>query len=89
MSTELACTSIQHVTEMVSGMYMGNDSSAPVVFGPGDDDDEGDHPEIVGNPESLMFLNVNSYAGGMGHFWQVEACSGCGCAWGVRSGRPL
>jgi len=70
VSTELKCTSIQHVSELVSGMYAGVSSEAPAIFGC---DEDADEPEIVGNPECLMFLNVNSYAGGMGHFWSTDA----------------
>ncbi|CAK9071024.1 unnamed protein product [Durusdinium trenchii] len=29
-------------------------------------------PQLIGNPESLMFLNISSYAGGKAHLWQLE-----------------
>merc|ERR1711974_443247 len=51
-------------------MHHGRDTNAPVIMGTEtEDDDEEEFPSLVGNPESLMFLNVNSYAGGNAHFW--------------------
>jgi len=72
-SQEMKCTSIQHVSDLVSNMHAGTDADAPLIFGY---DEEHHVPEITGNPESLMFLNVNSYAGGLGHFWQRKADCG-------------
>jgi len=64
--TELKCDEQQHVGNIVAGLHMGTSAAGPVVL-----DCRGDSslPEIVGNPESLMFLNINSYAGGNSHFW--------------------
>merc|ERR1711972_1224458 len=74
ISTQCKCFSIQHVANLVASFHKGEDDSGPLLFGY--DEDDQDVPQIVGNPESLMFLNVNSYAGGMGHFWQLDADCG-------------
>jgi len=73
LTTELRCTSIQHVGDLISSLHAGEDADAPLIFGY---DEDHDVPELTRRPESLMFLNVNSYAGGLGHFWQLE--SECG-----------
>jgi len=70
VTTQMNCRKIQHVADLISGLHAGADVDAPVLFGY---DEEHDLPQIMGNPESLMFLNVNSYAGGMGRFWQQDA----------------
>eukprot|EP00928_Gymnodinium_smaydae_P097271 TRINITY_DN8767_c0_g2_i2.p2 TRINITY_DN8767_c0_g2~~TRINITY_DN8767_c0_g2_i2.p2 ORF type:complete len:512 (-),score=102.27 TRINITY_DN8767_c0_g2_i2:43-1362(-) len=67
---ELQCGSVQHVGNLVSGLYQGSDSSGKVLLDSRDDDDGHGGPELVGNPESLIVLNINSYAGGKAHFWQ-------------------
>lgn len=65
--TEMKCMSIQHVGQLVSRLFVGDDEHGRCVLCC---TDENDGPELKGNPESLMFLNVNSYAGGSAHFWQ-------------------
>eukprot|EP00418_Pyrodinium_bahamense_P076743 CAMPEP_0179064116 /NCGR_PEP_ID=MMETSP0796-20121207/27783_1 /TAXON_ID=73915 /ORGANISM="Pyrodinium bahamense, Strain pbaha01" /LENGTH=409 /DNA_ID=CAMNT_0020761055 /DNA_START=79 /DNA_END=1309 /DNA_ORIENTATION=+ len=67
--TEMECCSQQHVGNLVAGLHMGTSSAGQVIL-----DSRGDTslPELIGNPESLMFLNVNSYAGGNAHFWQLD-----------------
>jgi len=73
LCTELQCCTAQHIGYLVKAMHHGTDSDGPVIFGSGgDDDDDDEAPQLRGNPESLMFLNVNSYAGGNAHFWQRE-----------------
>jgi diacylglycerol kinase (ATP) len=64
-SLEMPCTAVQHIGAMVPCLYRGTDDSGEAIF----DEREEDAPELVGNPESIMFLNVNSYAGGRGKFW--------------------
>lgn len=68
--TEIQCCTAQHIGNLVRSMHHGTDDSGPVIFHQSGDDDE--VSELRGNPESLMFLNVNSYAGGNAHFWQRE-----------------
>jgi len=67
LGTELDCLSQQHIGDIVSGMHLGTGPEAPVLFAYCE---EHSFPELVGNPESLMFLNVDSYAGGAARFWQ-------------------
>jgi len=71
--TELQCCSQQHIGNLVAGLHVGTSSAGQVIM-----DSRGDSslPEIQGNPESLMFLNVNSYAGGNAHFWQQDSSIG-------------
>jgi len=71
--TEVACGETQHIGDIVAGLHVGTSSEGRVIM-----DSRGGSalPELVGNPESLMFLNINSYAGGNAHFWQQD--SKCG-----------
>lgn len=77
LCTEAQCCSQQHIGHLVKGLHHGADADAPLLFSSSwddsDDTDEEDIPQLVGNPESLMFLNVNSYAGGNAAFW-ATAC---------------
>jgi len=72
LGAEIDCSHIQHVGDLVSNLHAGTGPEDPILFGY-EEEPSGDVPELVGNPESLMFLNVNSYAGGTGHFWQMDA----------------
>lgn len=73
--TEMDCWSQQKIADLVSSLHAGTDASAPAIFEYRDeeDSDEEDVGTLVGNPESIMFLNVNSYAGGAAHFWQKDS----------------
>ncbi|CAE6955016.1 unnamed protein product [Symbiodinium natans] len=67
---ELRCWGVQHVGNLVANLYKGDrKDNANLIL-----DSEGDagEPQLIGNPESLMFLNINSYAGGKAHLWQSE-----------------
>lgn len=68
LAAEVSCGDKQLVGDLVSALYLGEDKDGSLIFG----DDE-DDKHLIGQPESLMFLNVNSYAGGAGQFWQLEA----------------
>lgn len=67
--TEAQCSSTQHVGDLVSGLYNSEDSRGRCVLSC---HDENNGPELVKNPESILFLNVNSYAGGNAHFWDEK-----------------
>lgn len=67
--TELHCCSQQHVGNLIAALHAGTDSTGPVIL---DSRDDPSLPELKGNPESLMFLNINSYAGGSAHFWRED-----------------
>ncbi|CAK9017377.1 Hypothetical protein SCF082_LOCUS13616, partial [Durusdinium trenchii] len=58
---EMRCWSVQHIGNIVSNLYQGKDKNGTLIM-----DSEGDlgEPQLIGNPESLMFLNISSYAGG-------------------------
>lgn len=74
--TECDCRSQQRVSDLISSLHMGTDSSAPAIFEYLDEEDEDEAEQVgrlVGNPESIMFLNVNSYAGGAAHFWNLKS----------------
>lgn len=66
---EMRCWSVQHIGNIVSNLYQGKDKNGTLIM-----DSEGDlgEPQLIGNPESLMFLNISSYAGGKAHLWQLE-----------------
>lgn len=72
--TEMQCCSAQHIGHLVATVYEGTDDSGPVVLTT--DAEERSHPNLRGNPESLLFLNVNSYAGGNAHFWRKDSAIG-------------
>lgn len=66
---ELRCWGVQHIGNIVANLYQGRDKNGSLIM-----DSEGDlgEPQLIGNPESLMFLNISSYAGGKAHLWQLE-----------------
>ncbi|CAE7832192.1 dgkA [Symbiodinium sp. CCMP2592] len=67
---ELRCWGVQHVGNIVANLYTGTTKNPDKLIL----DSEGDagEPQLIGNPESLMFLNISSYAGGKAHLWQSE-----------------
>lgn len=67
---ELQCWSKQLINNLVDTLHAGTDINAPIVLDNDGDDDA--VPRMIGDPESLMFLNVNSYAGGAAHLWQKD-----------------
>jgi len=72
MSLKTECSCFQkwsHIGSVVGSLHAGADSSAPVIFNQDKNDDE---PDLVNNPECLMFLNINSYGGGTADFWHLE-----------------
>jgi len=75
ITQEMDCMNQQRVGDLISSMHAGTGPEDPFIFGSNEEED-GEVPELVGNPESLMFLNVNSYAGGAGQFWQVDGTMG-------------
>lgn len=75
--TECDCRTAQQIPDLIASLHAGLDADAPAIFEYKDEDEEDEDSEqevrsLVGNPESLMFLNVNSYAGGAAHFWQLD-----------------
>eukprot|EP00933_Yihiella_yeosuensis_P031548 TRINITY_DN2511_c4_g1_i1.p1 TRINITY_DN2511_c4_g1~~TRINITY_DN2511_c4_g1_i1.p1 ORF type:complete len:412 (-),score=85.11 TRINITY_DN2511_c4_g1_i1:96-1331(-) len=73
LTQELECWNQQHVTDFVANLYEGVDTSGTCVM---ESDQDHDGPELLGNPQSLMFLNVDSFAGGNAHFWQKDTAIG-------------
>lgn len=67
---EMQCWSAQLINNLVDKLHVGNDATGRIVL---DNDGEDDIPRMIGDPESLMFLNVNSYAGGNAQLWQKDA----------------
>lgn len=67
---EMRCWGVQHVGNIVANLYTGTTKNPDNLIL----DSEGDagEPQLIGNPESLMFLNISSYAGGKAHLWQSE-----------------
>lgn len=71
--TECDCATQQKIADLVSSLHVGLDASGPALFEYLDDDEPEEAGHLVGNPESIMFLNVNSYAGGAAHFWSQDS----------------
>lgn len=53
------CCRGQRVRRVIGGMYAGLDKNAPAVF-----EYKKEAPRLVSNPEMLLFLNIDSIAGG-------------------------
>jgi len=70
---ELRCWGVQHVGNLVANLYQGLNKDGELIL-----DSEGDagEPQLIGNPESLMFLNISSYAGGKAQLWQLDCDAG-------------
>jgi len=70
---EMRCWGVQHIGNIVANLYNGTSKDGTLIM-----DSEGDagEPQLIGNPESLMFLNIQSYAGGKAHLWQLECGAG-------------
>jgi len=73
LSQELRCWDIQHIGNLVANLFEGTGKNGTMIL---DSEGDADEPQLIGNPESLMFLNVNSYAGGKAHLWRLESSSG-------------
>jgi len=58
-----------HIGSVVGSLHHGTGPDGEIIF---NQDREDEFPDLVGNPESLMFLNINSYAGGNCRFWRTE-----------------
>mmetsp|Transcript_96195 Transcript_96195/g.170787 ORF Transcript_96195/g.170787 Transcript_96195/m.170787 type:complete len:455 (-) Transcript_96195:40-1404(-) len=73
LGQELRCWGVQHIGNVVANLYQGTKGKGTLIL-----DSEGDagEPELIGNPESLMFLNIPSYAGGKANLWQKDQPSG-------------
>lgn len=69
VTQELRCWNQQRIGNIVANLYQGTDARGQLVM-----DSEGDanEPELIGNPESLLFLNINSFAGGNAQLWQQD-----------------
>jgi len=53
--------------DKIQSVHAGKDSNAPMAFHCTEDLDG---PELTHNPGCLLFLNVDSYAGGKAHLWR-------------------
>ncbi|CAE8658239.1 unnamed protein product, partial [Polarella glacialis] len=73
LGQELSCWNRQDISHIVSNLIQGTDHSGFVIL---DSESDKGEPELQGSPESLMFLNIDSYAGGNAHFWQLDTESG-------------
>lgn len=62
-----------HIGSVIGSLHHGTGPDGEIIF---NQDREDEFPDLVGNPESLMFLNINSYAGGNCRFWRTENAIG-------------
>lgn len=62
----LQCCIAQGVRNVVQGLYNNTSADEPTVFST---DDESTSPKLLRDPQMLLVLNINSFGGGMSHFW--------------------
>mmetsp|Transcript_44892 Transcript_44892/g.106530 ORF Transcript_44892/g.106530 Transcript_44892/m.106530 type:complete len:417 (+) Transcript_44892:85-1335(+) len=71
--TMFSCGQWDHIDSIIQGMWEGTSKSGQLIFNQCREDQ---FPDLVGHPASLLFLNINSYAGGNAEFWDVNRPSG-------------
>jgi len=71
--TMCSCGQWDHVDSVIHSMYQGKDETGELIFNQCREDDK---PDLVGHPASVLFLNIDSYAGGNATFWDVKRPSG-------------
>lgn len=67
---EGTCCEDNDVTNSLYSLHHGTTEEDPVIF---DMDGESGNPEVVGQPEMCIVVNIASYAGGLCHLWGTKA----------------
>lgn len=62
----MQCCVAPGVRNIVQGLYNSKGPDDPVIF---DTDQESKAPKLLRDPQMLLVLNINSFGGGMSHFW--------------------
>lgn len=62
----MRCCVANGVENLVQGMYNGEGPEGRAIF---QSDKETDAPHLIRNPQVLLVLNINSFGGGLSHFW--------------------
>lgn len=70
----------EYVRDFVSSLHHGNEASAPVIFNNKDAEHDSSEwcpaPQLVGNPEVLIILNIPNCYGGFCRFWDTAGSCG-------------
>lgn len=69
LGQELRCWAVQDISKIITNIYQEKGGKRELIM-----DSEGDEgePQLIGDPECIMFLNIPSFAGGKADLWQTE-----------------
>merc|ERR1711879_793249 len=62
------CLAADGISEVVAGMYHGTGPDDCRIFDT-DESENSQGPRLKTNPQVLLVLNINSFGGGLSHFW--------------------
>jgi diacylglycerol kinase (ATP) len=77
---EIQCTKQQHIDDLIRSVHVGLRDQEECLVLSSEEDAEDVHgeaaPSLIGSPEVLMFLNINSFSGGKCKPWSRDLNEG-------------